>query len=565
MSLTAAQIHETKAKITAPEAFFELEDISLDGRIYKTFKHAPKTLIEVLNNSRGHGAIDFMVYEGRRYSFDRFYAEVDAMAAVLQSRYGIVKGDRVAIAMRNNPEWAISYAAITYVGAIVVPINSWGKTEELQYAVTDSRAKLLVADVSRLKLLDSVFDQLNIEAIVVDTDGPVATTNVTRFEDVLSEGEGKPYQIPEQLPEDSCVILYTSGSTGFPKGVVQRHIGVCQALMNMMFAGFLTMDIEGGAREYKGGAERETPLLTVPLFHATGLLGGFLIPLQLGQKAVMMYKWDSEAALKLVEEEKITSMTSVPAIIQDLLNHPSIDNYNLESLIRVSAAGAATPPDLPAMIDVRFNKPSRSTGYAMTETMAVCSTMIGAIFDFKPDSSGVVSPIIDIRFVDPAGNVLLQGEAGEIQLRGITCTPGYWEKPEANDKTFHEGGWMETGDVGMIDDDGFIHITGRIKEIVIRGGENIYPGEIEGIAYQMDGVQENVVFGVPDDTMGEEMVLVAYPTPGHEMTADGLRDYLKGRLASYKVPKFIEISDSPLPRNASEKLHKLKVKEQYLG
>ena len=565
MSLTAAQIFETKAKITAPEAFFELEEVSLDGRSYKTFKHAPKTLIEVLNNSRGHGAIDFMVYEGQRYTFDRFYAEVDALAATLQSRYAIAKGDRVAIAMRNNPEWSISYAAITYLGAIVVPINSWGKTEELQYAVSDSRAKVLIADVSRLKLLDSVFGQLNIEAIVVDADRSVTATKVSHFDDVLSEGEGKGYQVPEQSPEDSCVILYTSGSTGFPKGVVHRHIGVCQALMNMMFAGYLTMEIEGGAREYKGGAERETPLLTVPLFHATGLLSGFLIPLQLGQKAVLMYKWDSETALKLVEEEKITSMSSVPAIIQDLLSHPKINDYNLESLIRVSAAGAATPPGLPEMIDARFNKPSRSAGYAMTESLAVCSTMIGAIFDFKPDSSGVMSPIMDIRFVDPAGNVLPEGEAGEIQLRGITCTPGYWEKPEANEKTFHDGGWMETGDIGLIDKDGFIHITGRIKEIVIRGGENIYPGEIEGVAYQMEGIQENVVFGVPDDVMGEEMVLVAYAPPGHTITADDLRAYLKGRLASYKVPKVIEISDKPLPRNASEKLHKLKVKEQYLN
>ena len=565
MSITAAQIQETKAKITAPEAFFELEDVTIDGQSLPTYKHAPKTLIEVLDNSRGHGDIDFMVYEGERYTFTRFYEEVDAMAATLQSEYGVVKGDRVAIAMRNNPEWSISYAAATYIGAVVVPINSWGKTEELQYAITDSGAKLLVADVSRLKLLDKVFADLNIQAVVVSADESATRDKVKRFEEVVSEGKGKSYDVVEQSPEDSCVILYTSGSTGFPKGVVHRHIGICQALMNMMFAGFLTMDLEGGAREYKGGADRETPLLTVPLFHATGLLSGFLIPLQLGQKAVMMYKWDSETALKLVEDEKITSMSSVPAIIQDLLSHPNFDDYNVESLIRVSAAGAATPPGLPALIDEKFGNPSRSAGYAMTESLAVCSTQIGIVYDFKPDASGIVSPIMDVRFVDPSGAVLPEGEAGEIQLRGITCTPGYWEKPEANEKTFHDGGWMETGDVGLIDEDGFIHITGRIKEIVIRGGENIYPGEIESVAYEMDGVQENVVFGVPDEAMGEEMVMVAYATPGKEVSADALRAYLKERLAGYKVPKFIEISEQPLPRNASEKLHKLKVKELYLA
>jgi long-chain acyl-CoA synthetase len=234
-------------------------------------------------------------------------------------------------------------------------------------------------------------------------------------------------------------------------------------------------------------------------------------------------------------------------------------------LIRASAAGAATPTGLPELIEEKLGKPSRSAGYGMTETLATGSTMSGVIFDYKPNSSGIVSPIVKMRFVDADGNEQPQGVPGEIEMYSITCTPGYFEKPEANAATFNEQRWMKSGDVGMIDEDGFLHITGRIKEIVIRGGENIYPGEIENAAYELDAVQENVVFGIPDQAMGEEMVMVAYATPGTSISADDIRAHLKQRLAGYKVPKFIEISEQPLPRNASEKLHKLKVKERYIA
>jgi long-chain acyl-CoA synthetase len=208
--------------------------------------------------------------------------------------------------------------------------------------------------------------------------------------------------------------------------------------------------------------------------------------------------------------------------------------------------------------------PSRSAGYGMTETMAVCSTMSGVIFDLKPESAGVISPIMEVRFVGPDGTEVAAGDRGEIEMRGICCTPGYWEKPEANAETITAEGWLKTGDVGMLDADGFLYITGRIKEIVIRGGENIYPGEIEQAAYELDSVREVVVFGEPDAAMGEELVMVVYPSPGSDLGEERLREYLRQRLAGYKVPRTIRFWDHPLPRNASEKLHKLKVKEAYL-
>jgi len=565
MAITPTDVQAKKTELTAPGGVFELEDLVLDGRRYSAYKHAPKTLIEVLQAGRNHGDVDFIVYEGERWSYLRFYTAVDALAAYLQSRGGVAVGDRVAIAMRNNPEWAIAFVAATLIGAIVVPINSWGKSEELRYAISDCGAKVLVCDAARYRLIETQLDTLGVDVLVAGAPadfGPAP--RVRRFESAVADGEGAVHRVAQATPTDHCLILYTSGSTGFPKGVVHRHVAVCQSLMNMYFLGMLVGSLEG-PRELRGGAERETPLLTVPLFHATGLLSGLIMPLQLGHKVVMMYKWDSSRALQLIQDERVTGLSSVPVVLQDLLSHPRFEEFDTSSLMRLSAAGAATPAGLPELIQRRVANPSRSAGWGMTETMAVGSTMSGAVFDLKPESAGVVSPIVRLRFVDASGREVPQGQSGEMEYYGVCCMTGYWQKPEANAATFDVEGWMKTGDVGCVDADGFLYITGRIKEIVIRGGENIYPGEVEQAAYELPAVRETVVFGVPDATMGEELAMVAF-VPEHEaLSEEQLREYLAGRLAGYKVPKYVRITDQPLPKNASEKLHKLKVKEAFIA
>lgn len=567
MSLTPEQVHAKKAEITATGGVFETQEISVEGRRYRSYTHAPQTLVDVFDSARVHGDLEFIVYGDQRLTYNAFFAQVDALAATLQNEFGIAPGDRIAIAMRNNPQWAIVFAAGILVGAIVVPINSWGKTEELRYAIADSGSRLLVADEPRLQLIENLLPELNIDVIVVgEKDAGEAQGNaaIHRFDEVVARGGEGVFQVPPMQATDPCLILYTSGSTGFPKGVLHRHIAVCQSLMNMFFLGYLLMELEG-PREFRGGAERETPLLTVPLFHATGLLGGLLLPIQTAQKVVMMFKWDAGEALKIIQEEKVTGLSSVPAVIQDLLFHPEFDKYDTRSLIRVSAAGAATPAGLPELIREKCGEPSRSAGWGMTETMAVGSTMSGAVFDLSPGSAGIVSPIVEMRFVSPEGDVQDSRVGGEMEVRSITCTPGYWEKPEANSATFNDERWMKTGDIGRIDEQGFLHITGRIKEIVIRGGENIYPGEIEQAVYEMPEVKENVVFGVPDDAMGEELALVLHVNPSETLSEEELRSRLKQRLAAYKVPRFIQFSEQPLPQNASGKLHKLRVKEAFLA
>lgn len=564
MSLTPADVHSKKQEITAPGGLFEMESVELDGYSYQAYVHAPKTLVDVFTGARAHGDLEFMVYEGRRYSYADYFAQVDALAATLQSGYNLGKGGRLAIAMRNNPAWAITYAAATLIGVVVVPINSWGKTEELRYALEDSGSTVLVCDEPRLALIEGQLGELGVKALLADATGDRSSSEqVEDFADAVAKGEGKAFTAPELNSHDDCVILYTSGSTGFPKGVLHRHIAVCQSLMNMFFLGYLLMELEG-PREFRGGAERETPLLTVPLFHATGLLSGLLLPIHTAQKVVVMYKWDAQRALELIQEEKITSLSSVPAVIQDLLYHPEFDKFSTDSLIRVSAAGAATPAGLPEMIRKKCGEPSRSAGWGMTETFAVGATMSGCVFDLSPDSAGIVSPIVDMRFIDLNGKEQEPSVGGEMEVYSVTCTPGYWQKPDANAETFDAKRWMKTGDIGRVDEDGFLHITGRIKEIVIRGGENIYPGEIEQAVYELPVVKENVVFGVPDDAMGEELTLVLHLNPGDSLSEEELRTYLKQRLASYKVPKHIRFWNEPLPQNASGKLHKLKTREMFL-
>ncbi|MEM1113035.1 MAG: class I adenylate-forming enzyme family protein [Pseudomonadota bacterium] len=564
MGITVADIAAARERTLADGSFFELDEVELDGYTYPVFKHAPKTAIDVIQSARNHGDIDFLVYQDQRYTYTTFFDAVDATAASLKHDYRVSPSDRVAIAMRNNPEWLIAFTAITLLGGIPVPINSWGKTEELAFAIEDCGAEVLVADRRRLELLGAELDRLSLKVILAD-DQPFDHPAVALMQDVIGRGSNLAYEPAATTPEDICLILYTSGSTGFPKGVTHRNIALTNSLFNMLFQGMLVLDLEGGPREYKGGAERETPMLTVPLFHGTGLLGGFYTPLMLGQKVVMMYKWDALEALKLVEREKVTSLSTVPAILQDFLNHPEFDNYNTESMIRATGAGAATPPELSRLINDKLGNPSRSAGYAMTESIAVGSMMNGVIYDMKPAASGTVSPIMQIRCVDGDGKVLPQGEAGEFEMHGVCCTPGYWEKPEANAKTFVDGRWMKTGDVGLIDSDGFLFVTGRIKEIVIRGGENIFPGDIETIAYEIDGVHECVVFGEPDQAMGEELVMMVYSNAETPPTEAQVREQLAERLAAYKVPRTIAFADAPLPRNASEKLHKLKVKEAFLA
>ena len=561
--ISIQDVHNKRDEITAPGAFFELDTFSVGDAQYTGFKHAPADMMGVMGAGRQHLDKPFMVFEDLRYDYARFYQEVDALAAYFQGELGVKPGDRVVIAMQNCPHWSVSFYAILSVGAIAVPLNSWSKAEELDYLVGNADPVCAIVDARRCALLKTLDHRTDLILLVTaQLDACELPANATALETALELGCAASATPVTVDPNDVAMIMYTSGSTGKPKGVVTTHRAVAQAVMNMLYLGYLVMSLEG-EREYRGGATSETAMLTVPLFHGTGLISGLLLPAFIGSKVVMMRKWNTETAIELIDREKVTTMSSVPAILRDVITSPLRHQYSIESLLRIVAGGAATPVDLPDLITSELPHASRSAGFGMTETVAVGSQMAGVVYDLKVGSAGLPSPIMEFRIADINDQPLATGANGEIQLRGITCLKEYWNNPEATDRVFTADGWMRTGDLGHLDEDGFVFITGRSKEIVIRGGENISPNEIENAAYENPKVKECVVFGVPDQRMGEELAMVLYAHEGSALDEATLREHLASRVAGFKVPKYITLTDGPLPRNNSEKLDKLACRKMY--
>jgi long-chain acyl-CoA synthetase len=572
VTLTPGLVHEAVSRFTAADGIFAVTERQVAGAPRRVFTHAAPTVLDILTSGRGHGGGDFLVFGDHRWSFEQFFADVDALAATLQHDMGAKPGCRIAIAMRNCPDWVLVFAAAVHVGAVPVLINSWGSAEELEFTLRDSDPTVLAADLPRTRLAAEALRQRRMALLFSDVDGGIeqldddsrSRLDVWRIRDAVAAGSGRDYATAKPDPEDMAMLLYTSGSTGHPKGVIYCHISVGQALMHMMLAGFLPLEFSGPI-ELRGGATAEAGLVTVPLFHATGLFSGFLVPCAVGQKVVLLRKWDAVTAMKAIQNEKVTMIATVPAILKDLLTHPRFDDFDLSSISRVAAAGAATPAGLPELLRDKLGIENRSAGYGMTETASVCATMSGPVFDLKPMAAGIISPIIDLRVVDAQGHTQPSEQDGEIQLRGVTITPGYWQRDDLTQEAFTPDGWLRTGDLGHLDDDGFLHITGRIKEIVIRGGENIAPTEIENVAYRHPSVKEVAVFGVPDDLMGEELAMVCHPQPGSALTEDELRAHLGNALPTFKVPKYLALTNESLPRNASEKIHRLALRNSFVA
>ncbi|KUI29321.1 class I adenylate-forming enzyme family protein [Mycobacterium sp. GA-2829] len=565
--ITAADPHRAIARLTSTGRPFEVGTRELGGAPYRTYTHASATLLDILAIGGNHGDTDFIVADGARWTFREYFRAVDAVARALQTDYGVTAGDRVAIAMRNCADWLIAFAAICSVGAVAVPTNSWGSSEELEYTPLDSEASLLFADLPRYKLAVGALQGNGIPAVLTDVEGlPEASDNgprATPIGDVVLAHEGPTPTPPTLGPLDLAMLLYTSGSTGKPKGVCYRQVVAGQALMNMFLIGFLSLEL-GGTGVGAASSGTQSDLITVPLFHATGLFSGLLLPCMLCHKIALMRKWDGPTAMALIESERIAGISTVPAILKDLLTHPDYERHDMSSITRVAAAGAATPVDLPGLLQEKLEIASRAASFGMTETASVGATMSGPVFDLKPTSCGIPSPIIEIRIAESAADAT-HGDDGEVQLRGVTVTPGYWRIEAATREAFTADGWLRTGDLGTIDDDGFLHITGRIKELVIRGGENIAPIDIENAAYRHPSVREVTVVGLPDEAMGEELAMVCHPQESAQLDEATLRAHLKEHLPAHKVPRDITITPHPLPRNASEKIHRLAVRNSLLG
>lgn len=554
---------EAAASLTAPGQLFEMEEVDIAGVPTRVWKNAPPTLRDVLERSREHGEAGFLVYEDERMTFEEHYAAAAVMARQLGDRFGVAKGDRVAIAMRNFPEWAIAFWAAAAAGAVVVPLNAWWTGPELAYALADSGAKILFADQERVARLDPHFGELPALTNVIVARSQLDSRHL-HFRDVLGDVPApSKADLPDVAiePDDDATIFYTSGTTGQPKGAVGTHRNICTNQLSLSFVNARNR-LRSNTAE-KPAKTQNAYLLSVPFFHATGCHSVLVANTLYGGKLVIMHKWDPGRALELIERERVTTFGGVPAMVMQVLDHPDFAERDLSSVRSVGYGGAPAPPDLVRRIKEHFPGGSPSNGYGLTETSSITTMNAGDDYVRKPDSVGPPVPVVDVKIVDEDGNEVAPGEVGELWIKGPNVVRGYWNKPEATAAAFVDG-WLRSGDVARIDEEGFVYIVDRAKDMVIRGGENVYCVEVEAALHEHPGVADAAVIGIPHDVLGEEVGAVVQTRPGHDVTEDELRSFVGERLAAFKVPVRVWFRIDPLPRNPAGKIMKRDLRDELL-
>ncbi|MEU8206354.1 class I adenylate-forming enzyme family protein [Streptosporangium sp. NPDC049046] len=552
MTVTHDQL---QARLTAPGQLFETEEILSHGGTVKTWKHAPRDFRALLETSRFHGDKVFLAYEDERITYEEHYRLAATLARRLVDDYGVVKGDRVAIAMRNYPEWVIAFSAALAAGAIAVPLNAWWTPQELEYGLADSGAKVLIADGERAAGLAGPGPAL----IVTRGETPEGARS---FEDVLGEVEADVTLPPVDLsPEDPATIFYTSGTTGRPKGALGSHRNLGQSPMTVAY-GMYRGAIRAGKDPGETSGQRRITLLTVPLFHATGCFAVLTTTMFSGGGLVLMYKWDPGRALELIERERITGLTGVPTNVWQLLSHPDLGKYDISSLSGLGYGGAPAPPKLLERITEQLPNRSSSNGYGMTETTALAISNTGADYLAKPDSIGLPMAVVEVRIADPGGGEVPVGAVGELCLRGPNVILGYWNRPEATAETIVDG-WLHTGDLARVDEEGFVFIVDRAKDMVIRGGENVYCAEVEAALFEHPAVEDAAVIGIPHEELGEEVgAVLRLSSPASD---EELRAFLRERIAPFKIPVRFWVRETELPRNPGGKILKTRLRQEVLN
>jgi acyl-CoA synthetase (AMP-forming)/AMP-acid ligase II len=560
-----AALDEVIAGIIAPGGALAVAPTPVRGVSLPVFAAAPPTMREYLAFFFATQAEkEFLVFGEERLTFAEVYARSLKFAAMLQHRHGIAKGDRVGVAMRNYPEWVIAYCAVVHMGAVCIPMNAWWTAEEMAYGISDSGARLVVADEERARRLATL--SCTAKVITVRTSSEVAEQlGFVRAEDELAVSPQTLWYLPELTPEDDCTIMYTSGSTGSPKGAVSTHRAQVSGSMNYLVTGLALLELS--AKQGIAPAEQQVMLLNVPLFHITGLVPVLLVSIAIGRKMVIMHKWDAGEALRLIEKERCTYFVGVPTMSLELMQHPDRKKYDLSSLVDIASGGAPRPPEHVERLAHEFEGKHPVQGYGLTETNGVGAGNIRENYRNKPASTGRASaPLVEIRIADGDGAVgaaLPAGTIGEVCIRTVANCRGYWNKPEATAAAFVGDGWFRSGDLGYLDAEGYLFIVDRKKDIIIRGGENISCQEVEGAIYAHPAVAEASVFGLPDDRLGEIVGAVVYPKPGEPLDPDALISLLKDTMAAYKVPAKVWIATEQLPKLGSAKIDKVSLRKHY--
>jgi long-chain acyl-CoA synthetase len=557
-------VAEADRQLTAAGQMFELDEVDIRGVPTRVWKNCPATLGDILALSRSHGDATFMVFEDERLTFEEHFRAAAGLARVLRDRFGVANGDRVAIAMRNYPEWSVAFWAAAAAGAVVVPLNAWWTGEELQYGLADSGTTVLLCDQQRGERIDDFLSYLPDlrTCIVARASGRDLPLGMLRYEDVLGDLSSDPLA-DVQLPavgvatDDEATIFYTSGTTGRPKGAVGTHRNICSTPV-----GFFYLGVREALRDGTdpGAAGTNSYLLSVPLFHATGCHAILVTNLLAGGKLVMMDRWDAGRALELIERERITSFGGVPTMVMQVLDHPDFEGRDTSSVRSIGYGGAPAPPELVRRVKAHFPGGSASNGYGLTETSSLSTMNIGADYEAKPDSVGPPVPVVTVKVVNPDGKEVPTGDVGELWIKGPNVVKGYWGMAEATAQTF-SAGWLHTGDIARVDEDDYVYIVDRAKDMLIRGGENVYCVEIESVLHEHPAVADAAVIGIPHPVLGEEVGAVIQVRPGAPVTAGEVQEHVAARLAAFKVPVRVWFVDEPLPRNPAGKILKRQLRD----
>lgn len=550
-------LKEVTATLTGPDQIFEIQESEICGRMMKTWVNAPSSLREVWLASVNHGDNEYLIFQDERWTYGDAHEAVSRIANWLVSN-GVNQHDRVAIAMRNYPEWLLSYWAIVSIGAVAVGMNAWWAADELKYGLRDSCVKVLICDEERLSMFGEFQQEFKDLQVVAVRENELPKWAIP-WSNVLNAAPLMP-EVDIDPDDDTC-IFYTSGTTGSPKGAQLTHRSCVNQLMSSLFGAQSQMN----AIALLNGEELPDPadsnlnpligLVAMPLFHVGANNCMAQVYTVVGGKLVLMHKWDAGEALRLIESEKITNFAGAPAMGRDLIGHREFNIRDLSSMGALGCGGAPVPPDLIEKIDGNGVQVIPTQGYGLTETSGLVTVSCGIFLTSRPTSAGVLLPVCEIKTIDENGQDLPEGEKGEICLYGPHIIKGYLNQPEATADGIVQG-WLRTGDIGFVDKDGFVYLVDRAKDMVLRGGENVYCAEVEAAMYNYPGVGECAVFPVSDIRLGEEVGAAIFLTNEAKINTDELRCFLKATLAAFKVPRYIWLLHEPLPRNAAGKFLK---------
>jgi long-chain acyl-CoA synthetase len=565
---------EMKAQLTGTGGMFEVVTEDVLGSPRQVYKDRMRSLREIPQAAMGRGdERTFIVHGERSYGFETFVKTANGVARALADSYGIGPGDRVAVLSQNNPEWCLAFWATVSLDAVLVGLNGWWKADEILYGLVDSGATVLVADRKRFERIADRLDEapqlteVFLAGVRADEELPAlpplpdgSKISLHRFDELCVEPTDE-FPTTPIAEDDDAVIFYTSGTTGRPKGAISTHRSMIANLQNTIYftvSSSMLAAAEGGDSGYTPGAVDTVSLLTSPLFHVSGCHSGLVVGLLAGVKLVIPTgRFDPGEALRLIEQHRVTVWATVPTMVWRVCEHPERHDFDTSSVTSVAFGGSPSADELQRKVRSTFpNVRSTSNAYGLTETSSVATVITGADALRKPWSVGPPVPTVEVRIESAGGAAAGVGEPGEVCIRGPILMKGYWGKPEATVEAIDADGWLHTGDIGTLDDEGFLTITDRLKDMIIRGGENIYCVEIENRLVDNPAVADAAVIGVPHPELGEEVKAVVQVERGEELTAQQVRAWVREELADFKVPAHVELRTDPLPRNASGKLLK---------